>query len=70
MDLYKGFQNTLKSWESEKRARPKRRKDRLDDLKPAWDIGTGSSEKFRIGWDRIFGSKTGDTVSQKGDSGS
>ena len=61
------FVQNVKNIESEKRARPKRREDRLADKKPAWDIGVGSDEKYAIGWERIFGKKTGDSIPRAGE---
>jgi len=62
-DMYEKFKTFEKNLASEARARPQRRLDRkLDKLAP-WEIGTSpQSEKYRTGWDRIFGSKTGNTV--------
>lgn len=63
-DHYERFQNNVKAIKSEERARPKRRQDRLDDRKRPWDIGPilSDTEKFRDGWDRIFGAKTGESI--------
>jgi len=67
MDLYKKFQNFEKNLASEQRARPKRRLDRINDRLAPWEIATSpQSEKYREGWDRIFGAKTRNTVQDEG----
>lgn len=66
-DLVEKFDTFKKNLASEERAKPNRRQDRIDDRRPAWEIGVGSNSKYRKGWDRIFGDKTGNTVSHEGE---
>lgn len=67
MDMYDKFKTFEKNLASEQRARPKRRLDKINDRLAPWEIATSpQSEKYRTGWDRIFGSKTGNTVSDEG----
>ena len=65
-DLVEQFNRHTSELASEARARPKRRKDRLDDLNSGWEIGVGSTEKYRAGWDFIFGGKGRDNIPAKG----
>lgn len=66
-DLVERFETFKKNLASEERAKPKRRQDRLDDRRPAWEIGVGSNSKYRDGWDRIFGSKARNAISDEGE---
>ncbi len=51
------FDRKMEKMASEKRARPNRRQDKLDDINSGWEIGVGYSDKYSEGWDRIFGKK-------------
>jgi len=66
-DLVEKFDTFQKNLASEKRARPIRRQDKLDDFNSGWEIGVGSTEKYRDNWDRIFGAKGRDSLSIKGE---
>ena len=66
MDLVEKFSRFTEKLSSEQRAKPKRRQDRLDDQLPPWEIGVGSNEKYRAGWDKTFGTKGRDCISSTG----
>lgn len=61
-DLVEKFSTFEKNLASRKRAIPNRRKDKIDDLLPPWEIGVGSNLKYRDGWDRIFANKAHDVI--------
>jgi len=66
MDLYEKFSTFKKDLASEERAKPNRRLDRAADRLAPWEIATSpQSDKYREGWERIFGAKTGNSVSDQ-----
>lgn len=67
MDMYQKFKTFEKNLASETRARPQRRLDKINDRLAPWEIATTpQSDKYREGWERIFGNKTGDSVQDQG----
>lgn len=56
MSLVDKFENFKKNLASEKRARVTRRRDKIEDMAKSSmpTIFSGSTEKYRDGWDRIF----------------
>lgn len=67
MDMVERFNRFQKDLAYEKKARPQRRLDKVNDRLAPWEIATSpQSEKYREGWDRIFGAKTRNTVQDEG----
>lgn len=67
MGLYDNFKNFEKKLASEDRAKPQRRLDKAMDQLSPWEIATSAqTDKYREGWDRIFGNETRDTIPNEG----
>ena len=67
-DLYQNFKRFEKDLASEQRARPRRRLDKVNDRLAPWEIATApQTDKYREGWDRIFGNKTRNPVQDEGE---
>ena len=65
-DLVEKFDRFKSNLASEQRAKPNRKKDKIDDAVPAWEIGVGSTDKYRAGWDNIFGGKSRNSIPRQG----
>lgn len=66
-DLVEKFDTFKKNLASEKRARPNRRQDKIDDMGYAWEVGVGYTDKYGEGWDHIFAKKKEESDDVRGD---
>ena len=63
MDHFERFNYNKKKLETSQRDKPHNRAAKIQErFYEPWEIGVGSSEKYRSNWERIFGAKPGNDI--------